>query len=567
MRRLVLLFVLLLAGGFITGCRSVSGKPSPAAPEDASAALEKSEELSEATLKKRARAHAHYGAGVIHELDEQTDLALEDYFQAAAEDPDDEALVLEVSRRFLQKRQAEKALELVTRAAARPNASGLIYARLGLIQAQLGKQEEAIAANQTAISKAPDDLPGYQNLFLVHLQSHRMKEAVAVLDEAAARPNPTPEFLLALAELYSGAAAQAPTEKEPLQAKALALLERVEKQKPRPAHQQLLLAEQLNALGAPERAARIYQELLKQFPNMPMLRERIHARLSEIYLKGNDHQRAAEQLEALTREDPTNPQLYLFLGSLALEDKQAEKAVDNFSRALLLKPDLEQAYYDLANAQLMLDKPGDTLATLDKARQRFARNFVLEFLSALAFSREKDFKQALAHFSEAEVLAQAGEPKRLNEFFYFQFASAYERNGDYAQAERLLRKALQLAPEFVEAMNYLGYMWADMGTNLDEARTLIDKALKAEPESAAYLDSLGWVFFKQGRPKEALEQLQKAVKFSKEPDATIYDHLGDVYVALKQREQALEAWQKSLSLESNEKVKKKLEQLQAEHRD
>ena len=40
--------------------------------------------------------------------------------EAARLDPDDETLILEVSRRLLQKKQTERALEIVTRAAARP---------------------------------------------------------------------------------------------------------------------------------------------------------------------------------------------------------------------------------------------------------------------------------------------------------------------------------------------------------------------------------------------------------------------------------------------------------------
>ena len=92
--------------------------------------------------------------------------ATEEYYQAALLDPDDEALILEVSRRLLQNKQPEKALEVATRAAARPNASGQIYARLGLIYSQLGKPDQAAAANRTAIKKSPGSLAGYQNLFL-----------------------------------------------------------------------------------------------------------------------------------------------------------------------------------------------------------------------------------------------------------------------------------------------------------------------------------------------------------------------------------------------------------------
>ena len=73
---------------------------------------------------------------------------MEEYYQAAMLDPGDEALVLEVSRRLLQDKQPERALEIVKRAAARPDASGEIYARLGLIYSQLGKPDQAAAANR-----------------------------------------------------------------------------------------------------------------------------------------------------------------------------------------------------------------------------------------------------------------------------------------------------------------------------------------------------------------------------------------------------------------------------------
>jgi len=134
-----------------------------------------------------------------------------------------------------------------------------------------------------------------------------------------------------------------------------------------------------------------------------------------------------------------------------------------------------------------------------------------------------------------------------------------ERKGDYEQAEKYFQKCLQLAPDFAEAQNYLGFMWAEHGKNLDAAKVLIEKAVKAEPTNAAYLDSLGWVLFKLNEPKEALDYLLQAVKHSEEPDATVFDHLGDVYAALHERDKAQEAWRKSLSLEQNDEVRKKLE--------
>jgi tetratricopeptide (TPR) repeat protein len=160
----------------------------------------------------------------------------------------------------------------------------------------------------------------------------------------------------------------------------------------------------------------------------------------------------------------------------------------------------------------------------------------------------------------AEVIAVAAETNRLTHIFYFQFGSACERAGRWSEAEKHFQKCLQLMPDFAEALNYLGYMYAEKGTNLVQARAMIEKALQQEPDSSAFLDSLGWVLFKEGRFREALGYLERAIKASKEPDATLYDHLGDIFAALKQRDKAREAWGKALSIEPTPELRRKLDQ-------
>ena len=318
------------------------------------------------------------------------------------------------------------------------------------------------------------------------------------------------------------------------------------------------LADGFNLLGEPDKAAQLYLEVLKQPPDLPLIEERVRANLTNIYLRSSDHKRATEQLQAILRDDPTNPQAHYYLGRLALEDKKPAEAADHFSKTVLLSPEFESGYYFLALAQMDMDQGSQALATLGKARQKFAQSFDLEFYTGLALSRQKSYAEALQHYVAAEVIAQATDPQQLREGFYFQMGAAYERKGDYTQAENYFEKCLQLAPEFVEAMNYLGYMWAEHGEKLDKARELIEKALKAEPKNAAYLDSLAWVLFKQKQAQEALPYALKAAELSEKPDATVYDHLGDIYEALKQPEKAREAWRKSISLEPSEEVSKKL---------
>jgi tetratricopeptide (TPR) repeat protein len=458
----------------------------------------------------------------------------------------------------LQSKQPEKALEIVAPAAAQSKATGEVYARLGLIYAQLGKTDQAITANRQAIQRAPDSLDGYQNLFLGYLRTKQPQEALKVLDQAAARPNPDAEFLVGVAGLYASFGVGAPAEKEAVKAKALAVLKRADQLDPASPSLRLKLADAFNLLGDSSRAARLYLELLKKLPDAATVRERVRANLADIYLRGSDHKLAAEQLEAIVRDDPTNPQAYYFLGRFAMEANKPAEAAEHFSKMILLSPKFEPAYYLLAMAQIDINKPAEAVATLEKARQKFPASFALEFWTALAFSRQKAYGEALKHYTAAEIIAKATDPKQLDQRFYYQVGSTCERKGDLAEAEKYFEKCLQLAPDFAEALNYLGYMWAEHGLKLERARELIEKAVKAEPKNAAYLDSLAWVLFKLDRPKEALPYALQAAGLVEAPDATLYDHLGDIYAALKQLDQAREAWRKSLAVEPNEAVRKKL---------
>ena len=210
---------------------------------------------------------------------------------------------------------------------------------------------------------------------------------------------------------------------------------------------------------------------------------------------------------------------------------------------------------------MILDQTKAARATLEKARARFHDNFFSEDLLARVYSREKDFTNALSHFTSAELLAKITDPKLLNEQFYFDLGAAYERKGDFEQAEQAFNRSLEYKPDFAEALNYYGYMLADRGVQLPRAREMIEKAVKAEPKNAAFLDSLGWVLYKLNQPAAALPQLLKAIELSEEPDATLYEHLGDIRAALKETAKAQEAWRKSLAIEPNPQIQKKLESL------
>jgi Flp pilus assembly protein TadD len=135
----------------------------------------------------------------------------------------------------------------------------------------------------------------------------------------------------------------------------------------------------------------------------------------------------------------------------------------------------------------------------------------------------------------------------------FWLGAAYERTGHYNEAETTFRALLEQRPDFHLALNYLGYMWADQGENLEEALKLIQRAVELEPDNGAYVDSLGWVYFRLGRTEEARVKLERAAELMPE-DATVLEHLGDVLHALGKLDGARDAYRRALVAEPESEV-------------
>jgi len=116
---------------------------------------------------------------------------------------------------------------------------------------------------------------------------------------------------------------------------------------------------------------------------------------------------------------------------------------------------------------------------------------------------------------------------------------------DLARAD--LDRAIKLAPDQPELLNYLGYSLVTRGESLVQARDLLTRALALDPTDAAIRDSVGWAQFRTGQVDEALGNLQQAAE--KTPlDPTVNYHLGEVYLSKGRRVEAVDEFDRALHL-------------------
>jgi tetratricopeptide (TPR) repeat protein len=144
-----------------------------------------------------------------------------------------------------------------------------------------------------------------------------------------------------------------------------------------------------------------------------------------------------------------------------------------------------------------------------------------------------------------ETLRAALAKRPRDESLLYALGAAYGDAGQGDAAAAQMRALLALDPDHAEALNFLGYAFADQGVRLDEAERLVRRALDLKPRSAHILDSLGWVHYRRGEYQRAVEVLEKADAVSG-PEATILDHLGDAYRAAARPSDATAAYRRAL---------------------
>lgn len=522
------------------------------------ARLEPPELLS--TGKGNPESLAHFAAGESYETNGQHDLAVEEFYKSVMADPANEEMALELTRVFLEEQQPERAVSLLSKVAERPGASAAIYGWLARADLQAGNTNAAIAASRKAVERWPDSLEGYRSQLEILARTGKAAGEMRILDQAARHIRNQPGQLVGLADLYADVLGTQGRQTASARLRAVALLDRAAgMQFSSPAVWERM-ADTYARLGESKKAIGIYTKLLAQPLEESTGLDVVRYKAALISMDAEDWTNATRLLQGVVSNNPGQfPEAWYYLGVMAHSENRLAEATVDFENALRWNAGLEMAYYRLALVWADLDHSPEALRLLGEARSRFADSFTAEFYAGLVNMRIKDYDQAVQRFSRAEGMARTNNPAALDHEFYFQIGAACERDHQYPRAAEYLQKCIDLEPDNAEALNYLGFMWADLGEQLPKARAYIEKALKLDPDNAAYLDSMGWVMYKLKQPQEALPWMLKAVKLSPEPDATILDHLGDVYMALRQPAKALENWKKSLSIEPNDEVRKKLQ--------
>lgn len=272
--------------------------------------------------------------------------------------------------------------------------------------------------------------------------------------------------------------------------------------------------------------------------------------------KLDDAVREYKQAVALANE---SAQLRLRLGAVYVRKSEFDKAIVELKQARVLDPDNLEAGLMLALIYTSQNKQDEASLeyerVLQKASLKDPKNIdILKGLGAVYYQRG-NIDAAIKSYSLALDI------NKEDCGALFLLGSLLEEARRRTEAIGKLKQALALCPDYADALNSLGYIYAEEGKNLGEAERLINKALSKEPDNGAYIDSLGWVYYKKKLLDKAIKELERASSLL--PDSVIFDHLGDAYFKKGNKDKAASIWKKSLELNpKKEKVKEKIKKLE-----
>ncbi len=273
--------------------------------------------------------------------------------------------------------------------------------------------------------------------------------------------------------------------------------------------------------------------------------------------RDKDFQRGLHCLNiALTQNHhpvPVRSALLTLTGECYLQTKQPYAAITNFLAAYELDSTNIQPIQRLSIAAIAY--PSTTNRLQELAAEYQQEKPVLSALLKAVLAQSVDNKSAAI-----ESLARAHTASMVAGYFpseglYLWRITLLDLSKRSQEAIPILKESLTVHRSSEQLKNTLAYLWAEQGTDLEEASKLINEVLQSAPNNAAYLDTKGWILFKMKRPYDALQYLLKAAELDKDP--VVFDHAGDALAATGMQTEAVEFWKKSYELDPKPEVEKK----------
>ncbi len=491
-------------------------------------------------------------------------LALAEYLTALKHDPKSVFLLKRIA--VLHSRLGHKKDALLYAETARrlyPR-NGEVFLLVGDLHIASGNAQKGLYFYEQSIQLAPENKEAYLKIAGVYADKRDFKTAEKMVKKGLNSGEPTPMAYYYLGRLvvergkleegidYFRQALILNPYFEPAHLSIAAILERQKKEQEaikvyknvlkriNPRNQQAItrLIQLLIRTRSLDEAINLLDLLSAENPsNLDIPLQKAH-----VLVQKKDFGEAIKVLLPVLKATPEDRRLQIYLATLYEENNELDQAVAAYQSILELNPDAYDVRIRLGYLYFYrLKNISDALVQGKFAKEIDPKRAESYLFTGLVLHDAERYEDAVDSFLDGIEV----KPSLPN--LHFHLGAALDKLNQFDEMVQAMRKTIELDAKHANALNYLGYTYADKGIELDQAVDLIRRALVIRPNDGYFIDSLAWAYYKKGMLQDALDLLQKAV-LSIPDDPTIHEHLGEVHLRSNQSELARKAWERSLAL-------------------
>jgi len=307
--------------------------------------------------------------------------------------------------------------------------------------------------------------------------------------------------------------------------------------------------------------------------------------LADAYYSARKFDQAREYYEKASVLDPKSIKAYEAMAQMAGDSGDWEQAIGYDQKIIALDPHLSQPYLDLGDAFRSLGRSTQAVETYSRLLDLFPDDEKIDIKVIEAYGKaiEADPQGDLYKEKREEVLAdfeQLSKRRNYNATDYYNLGFLYEKVGGKDEAMRYYAKAVQMKPDYKQALYNLAGLYRDAGNykvamalygrlvhfhpqyaqaylnmglilnvlgDQQKARQFYLKVIDLDPENGDAFFNLGYLSESQGELSEAVSYYEKAVEVSPK-NGEAYYNLGNVYASLGQNAEAIASYLKTVAI-------------------
>ena len=333
----------------------------------------------------------------------------------------------------------------------------------------------------------------------------------------------------------------------------------------------VLLCAELLQQSAPKEALATLKKYLDTYPETKEVRL-FYAR---VLIEQKKSVEARAEFQQLLAAYPDSPDLAFAVGLLSLDIGELDRGEKELRQALASgKKDENVVHYYLGQLSEVKGHDEDAIKNYEKIQ-----NGTYHFLARLRMAyltnklgRPDDASQLLRKtvtknnqqrmqliMLEAQMLRDAQKLEAAYQVLMlwlekipnqpdlmYEAGMLADRLGKHDIFEQMMRKIIDIKPDYAQAYNALGYGLIERNERIQEAMRLVEKAYQLTPDDVGIIDSMGFGYYRLGDLVKSLEFLRRAYAIT--PDPEIAAHLGEVLWVQGQKEEAKNTWDSALRL-------------------